>query len=192
MFLIWGEFMRDFEIIKKLVGGGIVEEHLKYVDCYVQKKLGIFVPFSEGCGYAKKEGHSHPSYMVCIYFLKQPKEEKYYGGVVYSPDVPHNDCDNIDYYCLLIDKNFFESQYLLYVDKIPKFECKKFEICKDILKALNTFAFEYSKNVANSEITLDCQATIIVHWGYTKCFGRFNRYERCFFRLFDCKSTTIY
>lgn len=163
--------MRDFDIIEKLVGKGVTEEQLKNVDCYVQKKLGLFVPFLDGCGYAQREGHTHPSYMVVIYFFNQKGERSNYGGAVYSPYVPHNDDENINYYCLMIDKDFFESQFLLYSDEIPKFVCKKFEICSDILKTLNTFAFEYSKNVANSEITLDAQATVIVHWVIRSILG---------------------
>ena len=37
-------------------------------------------------------------------------------------------------------------------------------MCHDILKALNNFAFEYSKSMMNYDITLDAQATVITHW----------------------------
>ena len=44
-------------------------------------------------------------------------------------------------------------------------------MCSDILKALNTFAFEYSKSMLNSDITLDAQAEIITHWIIRSIFG---------------------
>ena len=31
----------------------------------------------------------------------------------------------------------------MYADKMPVFEKEKFELCSDVLKALNTFAFDY-------------------------------------------------
>ena len=60
--------MRDFEIIKSLIGETVTEEDLRYVDCYVQRHLGIFNPFGDGCGYAKRLQHTHPAYMIVIYF----------------------------------------------------------------------------------------------------------------------------
>jgi len=33
-----------------------------------------------------------------------------------------------------------------------------------VLKALNTFAFEYSKSMPHADVTLDAQAEIITHW----------------------------
>lgn len=37
-------------------------------------------------------------------------------------------------------------------------------MCSDILKALNTFVFQYSKSMMNSDVTLDAQTEIITHW----------------------------
>lgn len=52
----------------------------------------------------------------------------------------------------------------MYSDETPDFNWKQFAICHDILKTLNTFAFEYSKKMQNSDITLEAQTTIITHW----------------------------
>ena len=52
----------------------------------------------------------------------------------------------------------------MYTNEKPYFNWKEFSICHDILKTLNTFAFEYSKKMQNSDITLDAQTTIITHW----------------------------
>ncbi|MFT3951103.1 MAG: AraC family transcriptional regulator [Oscillospiraceae bacterium] len=47
----------------------------------------------------------------------------------------------------------------------------KFELCSDILKTLNTFAFEYSKRMMNAAVTLDAQATVITHWMIRSILG---------------------
>lgn len=154
--------MRDFELIKNLIGETAAESDLKYVDCYVQKKLGLFIPANGSCGYARRENHAHPSYMAVIDF--SDIQNGHYSAGIFPPDFPHSDIENLHYYCIMIDRSFFESQYKLY-DGAPKLSAPvKFEMCSDILKALNTFAFEYSKSMANSDITLDAQATVITHW----------------------------
>lgn len=159
---------RDFEIIKKLVGETVTEQDLHYVDCYVQQHLGIFIPFGDGCGYAKRLQHTHPAYMLVIYF-GQPKDVgncyDCYSACIYSPEVPHVDeTPKNPYYCILIAKEYFEEEYCKYADAVPHFNGMQFSICHDILKTLNLFSFEYSKQMSNSDITLNAYATIITHW----------------------------
>lgn len=164
--------MRDFEIAQKLIGYDLLEDDLKYVDCYMHSKLGIFIPSIGPCNYANRPNHSHPAYMIIIVFSMdsmklQPTieiKENEYLAYIALPDIKHNDEVGLDYYCILIDKEYFEEQYGLYSSEKLDFKYKEFAICSDILKALNTFAFEYSKNMKNSYITLDAQATIITHW----------------------------
>ncbi|MGL4772189.1 MAG: helix-turn-helix domain-containing protein [Clostridium sp.] len=164
--------MRDFEIIKGLIGETVTEDDLKYVDCYVHSKLGLFIPSIGPCNYAKRPSHTHPSYMITIIFSmeglgREPSikiNENHYLGNIVSPEVPHEDELERNYYCILIDKEYFEEQYKLYSHEEIDFKGREFAICHDILKALNTFAFEYSKQMQNSNITLDAQKTIITHW----------------------------
>ncbi len=156
--------MIEFDIIKNLIGGEVTEEDLAYIDSYVRLQLGIFIPSMGECGYASKCGHSHPSYMAVIFFDSVSDRQTHYYAEITSPGVPHNDRTGSHYYCLLIDKVYFEKRYLMYAKKIPYFTEQPFEICSDILKALNTFVFEYSKSMPNSDITLDAQAEIITHW----------------------------
>jgi Transcriptional regulator containing an amidase domain and an AraC-type DNA-binding HTH domain len=156
--------MKDFELIKNLVGKSITETDLKNVDCYVQKNLGLFIPSMGACGYALRENHIHPSYMVVIYFSDNNTKSNHYPAVILSPDIPHNDETESHYYCLMIDKAYFESQYRLYDEVLPLFSQKNFEMCSDILKTMNIFAFEYKKSMMNSDITLEAQATVITHW----------------------------
>lgn len=161
--------MRDFETIRSLVGQDLKEEELKYVDCYVHDPLGLFIPSIGTCGYAQRENHCHPSYMVTVLFSRSEKElgikRNRYTAAILSPGIPHSDLpEEWRYYCILIDKDYFEQQYFLYTGETPYFENKQFTLCSDILKTLNTFAFEYSKNMQHAEITLSAQVTLITHW----------------------------
>ena len=163
--------MKDFDIIKNLIGDAVTEDDLSNVDCYVRPQLGIFIPTLGNCGYAAKLNHTHPTYMIVIYFEQTTEKQTHYHAEITSPDVQHNDKPRLHYYCLMIEKEYFEKRYLMYSDKIPVFSEKSFEMCSDILKALNTFAFEYSKSMMNSNITLDAQSEIITHWIIRSIFG---------------------
>lgn len=164
--------MENFNLAKKLIGEAVTEEDLKFVDCYIREKIGLFIPSLGACGYAKKPFHSHPSYMFVIAFAKDTDKasekievrDNQYWGTVLSPDIPHEDTLLSHYYCILIEKTYFEEQYKMYSGEVPVFEWKQFGICHDILHALNMFVFEYSKKMPNADITLDAQATILVHW----------------------------
>ena len=57
-----------FEMAKALIGEILNREDLKYVDCYIHNKMGLFIPIIGPCGYAKREQHTHPSYMFVIFF----------------------------------------------------------------------------------------------------------------------------
>lgn len=164
--------MENFETIRSLIGYDVREEELKDVDCYVHGKMGLFIPSTGSCQYAMRPSHIHPSYMFVIAFslehipleLNVSLKENQYFGVVLSPDIPHDDDFQSHYYCILIDKNYFEEQYQMYSEEKPEFLWHQFAICHDILHALNMFIFEYNKNMHNSDVTLEAQATIITHW----------------------------
>ena len=166
-----GDILKDFDTIKALVGEGLSEQDLKYVDCYVHEEIGLFIPSTGQCGYARQANHSHPSYMVIIYFtdkddLKPEVKDRHFPAQITSPDILHNDMydEKNRYYCVLIDRKYFEEQYRLYSNEVPCFNQHSFSLCADILKTLNTFAFEYGKKMKNSQITLNAQKTLITHW----------------------------
>lgn len=66
-------------------------------------------------------------------------------------------------YCILIEKEEFESVYRLYANEAPSFKQYDFTICRDILHALNTYVFECSKRMRHAELTLDAQVTLLTH-----------------------------
>lgn len=150
--------------------GNTTELYDSQFDYYVKSNFGIFIPICADLEY-QPSWHVHPSYEIIINFDMCSAKSKHYCAEIYSPDVLHiNRFDKHCYY-IFIDKHYFEKRFLMYSDELPKFKSKQFELCSDILKALNMFIFEYSKNMTNSEITLEAQTEIITHWLIRSLFG---------------------
>ncbi|MBQ8569460.1 MAG: helix-turn-helix transcriptional regulator [Oscillospiraceae bacterium] len=162
--------MKDLNIIKKLMNDKITESDLKYTDCYIRPQLSILIPTADEEPYAEKMPFN--SYSVTISFdAAKTEKPAHYHAEITSPMTFEKHTKGNHYYRILIDKEYFEKRYLMYSDNIPIFESTHFEFCSDILKALNTFVFEYSKSMLNSDITLDAQSEIITHWMIRSIFG---------------------
>lgn len=172
--MIFMECIENMEQIKKLVGKTITESNLKNVDCYVYDKFALFIQAAGFCEFAIKKNHSHPSYMIIIEFgtddfLIPPRIElkkNYYLASILSPEIPHEDrgTDFPNYYTIMIDREYFEQNFQMYQGEIPVYKGHQFLICHDVLKMLHLFAFESSKNMKNSDVTLECQTKLLTHW----------------------------
>lgn len=158
----------NMDIIKKLAGDDITEDELAGADCYARSQLGLFIPIAEKGCFGKD--HVYPSYVVTISFEQSENKYSHYKSEITSP---HEVCCGKGQHCyiIMIERAYFEKRFLMYSDAVPIFKGQRFEMCSDILKALNTFAFEYSKSMINSDITLDAQAEIITHWLIRSIFG---------------------
>ena len=161
--------MNDCDMIKELTGHTLTDEELSDFDCYVRPQLGVLIPTSGTLSNVKRVNQN--SYMIMIYFEHSTDKFTHYYAQVTSPNVEYAFKTGLHYYCLLISKEYFEERFKMYAKDIPVFDAKEFEMCGDILKALNTFAFEYSKGMLNSDITLDAQSEIITHWIIRSIFG---------------------
>lgn len=150
--------------------GDVVGFDISLFDCYVRDKFGIFIPIFDN-----SEGqyihHKHPAYEIIINFDMDSDKPKHYWAEITSPNIMHYKSQSMHCYLLFIEKEYFESRFRMYAHDIPLFEGKKFEFCSDILKSLNTFIFEYSKSMMNSDITLEAQTEIITHWLIRSIFG---------------------
>ena len=119
------------DLIQSLVGD-ITKEDIQYVDYYVSKNLGIFIPSVGFCGYATKVNHSHCSYPFVLllsdntlFKTSLKSTQSTYLGAFLSPHIEHEEMkgDNFSrYYALFITNSFFES---IYTDQKPYF--KKWE-----------------------------------------------------------------
>ena len=155
--------------IKNLVGDTTVFDITGY-DCYVREKFGILIPIFEN---VKKhsEKHKHPAYEIVIDFDADSEKPGHYWAEITSPDILHNKNRSMHSYSVFIEKEYFEKRFLMYAKEVPEFQGRRFEFCSDILKALNTFVFEYSKSMMNADITLDAQTEIVTHWLIRSIFG---------------------
>ena len=169
-----GDFLNKLDLIKAFLGDDVKEDELNDFEIYVHNKLSLFIPSSENSGYLISRNRTFPAYMIVIVFFEQdlgvePEIEiksKHYFAEIVSPGIPYETISQglNRYYCIMIEKEYFDEQYRLYSDDIPRFEGQQFAVCSDILKTLNTFAFEYSKGMNNSDITLNAQVTLMTHW----------------------------
>ena len=156
-------------IIKHLVGD-VAGFDLSTYDSYGRDKFGVLIPIFEDAE-GESINHKHPSYEIIINFDMDSDKPKHYWAEITSPNVLHNKNQSMHCYSLFIEKEYFEKRFLMYEEEIPVFERKQFEFCSDILKALNTYVFEYSKSMMNSDITLEAQTEIITHWLIRSIFG---------------------
>ncbi|MBQ4058232.1 MAG: helix-turn-helix transcriptional regulator [Lachnospiraceae bacterium] len=155
--------------ITKLAGDSTQFNTSEY-DCYVRDSFGIFIPIFEDKE-QKTIKHKHPAYEIVINFDMNSDKPRHYWAAITSPDVLHEKNKSMHCYSILIEKEYFETRFQMYEMRVPTFHNKQFEFCSDILKALNTFVFEYSKAMMNSDITLDAQTEIITHWMIRSIFG---------------------
>lgn len=156
-------------LIQKLAGD-VAEFDSSLFDCYVREKFGVLIPIYDS---TQKQSikHKHPAYEIVIHFDMQSDKLKHYCASITSPNVMHNRNQGIHCYSVFIEKEYFEKCFRMYEEEIPIFAEKQFEFCSDILKALNTYVFEYSKRMMNSDITLAAQTEIITQWLIRSLFG---------------------
>lgn len=142
----------------------------KFFDSYVFENLGIFIPVADEC-FTKPDEYSFTSYKLVLDFSSATTKMHNYNARISSPGVMHKKHNCRHCYIILIEKEYFEKRYLMYAKEIPEFNDFEFDFCSDILKALNTFIFEVSKSMLNSDITLAAQTEIITHWTIRSMMG---------------------
>lgn len=145
-------------------------EDKKSYDAYVHGELGVFIPITDDrCALSPE--YSYPCYEVIVDFNLSSETARHYRASITSPDVVHRRRGCRHCYILLIGREYFEQRYLLYAEAVPEYREFEFDFCSDILKALNTFVFEVSKSMPNSDITLAAQEEIITHWTIRSLMG---------------------
>ncbi len=166
--------MKDLQHIRNLVGD-ITSEELKYVDYYLNKELGIFIPSVGYCGYAIKPRHTHPAYSVLVLFnesegvLKAELEpgNKHYLAALLSPEIPHEEKETGEfsrYIGIFISKQHFEKILGFYNrDSLDYENWHQFLISKEIMLPINRFMEEYDRQQPGYENILEALSMIITH-----------------------------
>ncbi|MBD5140326.1 MAG: helix-turn-helix transcriptional regulator [Ruminococcus sp.] len=155
--------MNNYNYIKNFVGKNITEDDLSCFDCYSTPNFGLLIPIKNPDADAVCKYPRHPCYTLFIFFEKDTHNMNYYYGELFSPDVPHDNRTRLHHYCLMFEKEYFEERFKMYSDDPEIYNLKSIKIYGDMLKLLNSFALEYSRNETNSEITLEARAEIITH-----------------------------
>jgi len=104
--------------IKSLVGE-ITEENLRFVDCFVGERMGLFIPSVGQCGYAITKAHTHPAYSFVLTLDDTlhvgdslVADQKINGRTLIgmSPDFFHHEelSEGFSrYYAIMIDQSFY-------------------------------------------------------------------------------------
>ena len=136
-------------------------------DSFIQPNMSLYIPICKVSNDVSLFNGDESDYVIIIDFNIKAEKHNYYVSIINSPNVKLKETLSNDYYCLLIKKDFFENIFAMYVndmDGMRRFDNYHVEVCNDILKYLNMFAFESSKNMMNSEVTLLAHSTLIAHW----------------------------
>lgn len=166
---------RDFMDIKRIVGD-VTENDLRYVECYVSKNIGIFIPSVGFCQYAITPAHTHPSYSFILFNSKEQSffednidlPDEHYLVAAIAPGVPHEEkpSDHFTrYVAILIEKDYFETVYRQYGKSNPDFnrEWKQFAVGYEIMPYIKKFMSEYQSGIAGYENVLEHLSGIICH-----------------------------
>lgn len=155
--------MNNYNYIKNFVGKSITQKDLSYFDCYSTSHFGLLIPNQSPDANSLCKYPRHHCYTLFIFFEKDTHNMNYYYGDLFSPDVPHDNQTRLHHYCLMFEKEYFEERFKIYSEELPVYNFKSVKIYGDMLKLLNSFALEYSRNEPNCKITLEAQAEIITH-----------------------------
>ncbi len=160
--------------IGRLVGA-VTKEQLRYIDCFVSRDLGLFMPVGGPCFYAITPEHTHPGYMFSLNFNEQvvvrldKRNIAAKPGKIFalSPDFPHQELPSDTpprYICILIGKRFFEKHFRLYSRKKPPVLRGTFlDPGEGFPHLLKRFMIEADSRTAGGEIVLDALGVEICH-----------------------------
>jgi AraC family transcriptional regulator len=165
--------MRDIEQIQHLVGA-ITANQLRYVDCAVNRTIGLFMPIAGRCDYATTPEHTHPSYSFILAFDtycrtkigKRIIESIPSTMTVMPPDVPHQELSGETiprYIAVLIDPVFFHDQLDEYtITKLPEPD-EIFPVSERLITACKEFMIDYQEALPGYEKLLEAAGTKICH-----------------------------
>lgn len=153
--------MNDRNYIKNFAGENITAEDLSYFDCCSTANFGLLIPVKSPAADSLRQYPRHRCYTLFIFFEKDTHNMNYYYGDLFSPGVPHDNQTRLHHYCLMFEKEYFEERFKMYSDDLEIYNFRSVKIYGDMLKLLNSFALEYSRNEPNCGIILEAQAEII-------------------------------
>jgi AraC-like DNA-binding protein len=165
---------KTLQQIRKLVGP-ITVDQLKYVECAVSEKMGIFIPSVGQCGYAVLPQHTHPAYSFIIAFEANspvsPKgiiiRQDEYGCTAMSPDIPHEEEPSdsfIRFVAIQIETSFFQNIWSTYSKTSSgPFFWTPFAVPQSIMTHVKEFFSEFNAHQTGVEEILKAIEVCITH-----------------------------
>lgn len=165
---------KSLENIQRLVGS-ITEKNLRYVDCYVSKDFGMFIPSVGFCEYAITPQHTHPAYSFILFFSENQSLvpltievlPDHYPITAMTPYIAHeeNETDTFTrYIAIFISDEFYKKHYSIYDNKNPeRYFWKQFLVNQNIMIYIKKFMSEYESKYPGYEFILESLSTIITH-----------------------------
>jgi AraC-like DNA-binding protein len=160
--------------IRRLVGD-ITAEQLRYVDWALARDLGVFIPVAGPCGYAVREGHTHPAWSFIVPFDDHCRV-RVDGRVIGSrpgqicaigPGVPHEELlgdEPARYAAVFVAPRLLRRALLEHrVDRLPPMRGDRFAGTPGIVAAVREIMLEHSARLPGGGAIVDAAAIRLVH-----------------------------
>ncbi|HBG05412.1 MAG: DNA-binding protein [Geobacteraceae bacterium GWC2_58_44] len=164
----------EMDSIRSLVGE-VSPEQLRFVECFVGRRLALFVPAVGPCFYAVTPDHSHPAYSFFLTFDDQTQiaangrlfDSKPGKVMAVDPDAGHHETVSDKpprYIGIFIDREYFESVLSLYPTiQRQLFAFRSFSPGPELITLLKEFMKEADGKLPGRDALLDAIGIRIVH-----------------------------
>ncbi len=166
--------MRDLKKIQALVGD-VTQNDLKHVDSYVCDDVGMFVPSTGFCGYAIRQGHTHPAYSFIVLLKKSDgvinatlhPDEDHYVAAILPPEITHEEKAGDEfarYIAIMASTQLVESVFENYgIVPFSARQWHEFFVPKEIMVFISRFMEEYETDPTGGEAILQALGFLIVN-----------------------------
>jgi AraC-like DNA-binding protein len=168
---------KESEKLEKIRGlvGEATSAQLRYVDSFIMREIGLFMPAGGACFYALTAEHSHPAYMFVLHFDDQTSV-RLNGRIItarpgkifsLSPGIAHQELPSDfppRYIAIMIGKSFFERQLSFYpLKREIRFYGEFYNTASDLIPLLNKFMIEADNSVPGCDAVLQGLGLEISH-----------------------------
>lgn len=166
--------MDTMDTIRSLIGD-VSREQLRFVDCFVGDKVGLFIPAVGPCLYAITPDHRHPAYSFVLTFDAGCRLAA--GGrlivgepgrvLAIDPEAEHHEIieeEHGRYIAIFIERAFFERQMAHYPgDQSTPFDFRTFTPGAELIGLLKDFMNESEMRLPAAAEVLDALGVRIAH-----------------------------
>ncbi len=164
----------ELDRIRSLVGE-VSPEQLRYVECFVGRRMALFVPAVGPCFYAVTPDHTHPAYSFFLNF--DDRTQIAANGETYrcepgkvmamEPGAMHHEIPADEpprYIAIFVERGYFEGELALYPPPLPQtFAFRSFAPGPELISLLKGFMQEAEVTLPGRELLLDAIGARIVH-----------------------------